>query len=237
MSVSRESFIGEVSEVFDAYQPNQQVLQQLGQIDLTTVSAPTGMGKDTLIASLSIPRVVCETIRAPRINNGRMEQDGVEYEFRGEMLNVVLGELRRGEHVQIGMGPGRDSFYGSRIASYPTSGPALIDVMTSQVDTMRQLPFRSAEPVFVVAPSYEAWQQRLSARGKLDPSDWLKRKDEAKKSLDDALSDERYTFILNDELSLAAQALHAFASRREQNPEAGVRVRNVARTIRLRLQD
>lgn len=200
MAISRQAFIGEVAKLYDAYRPNEQVLDQLGTIGLTTVSAPTGMGKDTLINAVDVPRVVGETIREPRMNNGVMERDGVDYRFRGGMLDFVLTQLRQGEYVQIGMGPGRDSFYGSNIANYPITGPALIDVLTSQVNTMRQLPFHSVGAAFVTAPSYEVWQQRLAKRGALGADEWLKRRDEAQRSLDDALGDERYMFILNGDL-------------------------------------
>src|SRR5882724_4290390 len=131
MPITREQFINEVAAISSDYEPNPDVSDQLAGIDLTTVSSPAGMGKDSLIFASNIPRVLAETIREPRKNNGIWERNGIEYEFRGENLDAVLDDLRNRRHVQIGMGPGRDSFYGSRIANYPSSGPALIDVMTS----------------------------------------------------------------------------------------------------------
>jgi len=236
MTVSRQDFIGEVAKLYDTYEPNNQVVSQLSGIDLTTVSAPTGMGKDSLINTAGVPRVLAETIREPRMNNGVMERDGVEYEFRGGMLDVVLAELRHGEHVQIGMGPARNSFYGSRIANYPTHGPALIDVLTSQVDTMRRLPFRSVAAVFVTAPSYEIWLRRLTTRGVLSPEEWSQRRGEAEHSLGDALADERYTFILNNDRDVAAAALARFATTREHDKTASALARNAANSIRLALK-
>jgi guanylate kinase len=235
MGISREEFIFEVGNMYDSYQPNPHVLNQCGGIDVTTVSAPAGMGKDTLIAATGIPRVLAETIRSERMNNGVMERSGVEYEFRGHELDIVLAQLKRGEHVQIGMGPGRDSFYGSRISNYPQQGPALMDVMTSQVEAVRKLPFASAAAAMVVAPSYESWLSRLESRGKFTPTEWTKRRREAASSLQDGLEDHRYVFILNDELEVAAKALHDFAKDRHYNQAQSIIARNVANGILSRL--
>lgn len=236
MSIPREQFIGEVRGLCDTYQPNDAVLERLGGLDLTTISAPSGMGKDAVIGVAGLPRVIADTIREPRVNKGVLEENGVEYMFRGSELDVVLGEVRTGDYVQIGMGPGRDSFYGSRIANYPANGPALMDVMTSQVNTMRELPFGSVEAAFMVAPSYEAWQQRLTARGALSVDEWAKRRREALCSLEDALGDEQYVFVLNDELSVASSALTALAVNREKDYRMSNLARNAANSIRLMLQ-
>jgi guanylate kinase len=235
MAIAREQFLQEVSAVYDTYTPSQAVLDQLGVIDLTTVSAPSGMGKDTLILASGLHKVVAETIRQPRQNNSVMERDGVEYEFRGQELEEVLDDLYSGRHVQIGMGPGRDSFYGSRIANYPPSGPALIDVMTSQVATMRSLPFASVEASFVVAPSYEAWMRRLESRGALKAEEWAKRHKEAVQSLTDGLADERYVFVVNHEVAVASRMLRDFAITRHYDHERSILARNAANTILKRL--
>lgn len=235
MSISEASFQHEIAALFDQYKPNSAVLAQLGTIDLTTVSAPTGMGKDTLIDASGVYKVLSETVRPPRLNCGVMERSGVEYEFRGEELDNVLDDVRHGRHVQIGIGPGRNMFYGSRIANYPKAGPALIAVLTSQVDTMRSLPFASVEPVFVTAPNYETWRKRLAARGTLTADDWSKRQQEAIRSLEDGLDDERYVFICNDEITVASRALATFASTREYDHHASKRARNAANAVRQHL--
>lgn len=233
MGVTREEFIGEVSQMFDIYRPSDLVIDQLRGIDLTSVSAPAGMGKDALIIASGLPRVLAETIRDPRMNGGVMEQNGVEveYEFRGHELDVVLAELKRGEHVQIGMGPGRNSFYGSRIANYPSSGPAVMDLMTSQIEAMRKLSFASMEATYVTAPSYEAWLRRLEARGSFTSEEWIKRRAEAQQSLRDGLEDDRFVFILNDDLTVAAAALHNFATTREYDQAQATQARNAANAI------
>lgn len=211
MGVSKEQFIGQVDQLYDGYKPNMDVVQQLGFVDLTTVSAPTGMGKNTIMQGTGLPRVISETIRARRLNNGRMEVDGVDYDFRGKKLDDILAAIKHGDYVQIGMGHARDSFYGSRITCYPALGPALIDVMTAQVESLRQLPFRSVEATMIVAPTYENWITWLMERGPMPKEDWVKRRKEARVSLRDGLEDERYMFIYNDHIPTATDELSVFA--------------------------
>ncbi len=165
MSITKETLIAEINEGFDTYTPSDEVISQIGAIDLTIVTGPSGVGKNSLIEATSLPRILAETIRPPRANNGTMERDGVEYEFRGNDLDGVIADYRNRNYVQIGMGPGRNSFYASRIANYPKSGSVLKDLMTNQVEGMRQLPFGSVEAVHIAVLSYDLWIDRLNRRG------------------------------------------------------------------------
>tara|TARA_B100001245_G_scaffold47039_1_gene30782 strand:+ start:1924 stop:2643 length:720 start_codon:yes stop_codon:yes gene_type:complete len=218
MTITKESLISEVANGYDTYTPNNEVTEQLSRIDLTIVTAPSGMGKDSLINATGLPRVLPETIRDPRSNNGIMEQDGVEYEFRGQDLDSVYKDYSDGNYVQIGMGPGRNSFYATRAQNYPTEGPALINLMASQVETMRKLPFASVQPIHVTVPTYEEWLRRVTRRGVFTQEDWDGRHAEAIESITLALDDERFIFIVNDDLNVASRALYSVASRRDRQP-------------------
>lgn len=230
MTTSREELIDEVGRGFDNYNPNERTLSQLTNVDLTIVTGPAGMGKDTIINRSGLPRVVADTIREPRPNNGVTEQDGIEYYFRGNELDAVLADFRDCKYVQIGMGPNRKSFYATRAESYPSSGPALMDLMASQVDTMRRLPFASVQPVQVTVRSYEQWLSRLRSRGHLAPEDWAARRDEAIASITQALEDSDFIFILNSELKIAASALSVVAYRR--HAESAERIDSMNRQAR-----
>ena len=231
MSITREELIAEVAEGYDTYRANKDVLSQMGGIDITVVTGPTGAGKNTLMNATGLPIVIGETIREPRLNNGVLEQNGVEYEFRSDDLGGVIADYRAGNYVQIGMGPSRNSFYASRIANYPPSGTALKDLMTNQVDSMRQLPFGTVEAVHITALSYGLWIDRLNRRGQMSEVDYASRVAEAITSITDALDDERYTFILNDNLDRAAVALRSFALTRERVARSHKRARECAATL------
>ncbi len=237
MTISKETLISEVADGYDSYIPSGDVLDQLGKIDLTVVTAPSGMGKNTLINATHLPRVLPETIREPRSNNGFMEQDGVEYEFRGQDLASVYGDYQLGNYVQIGMGPSRSSFYATRAQNYPQEGPALIDLMASQVDTMRELPFASVQAVHISAPSYEEWMNRLNARGTFTKEEWAGRRTEAMQSIELALEDDACLFLLNSDIPVAARALYDVATRRRNTTVTDKKPRALAAKLLKLLQD
>lgn len=215
MNVTKEMVIAEAAGIVEqGYWPNDAVIEHMGHVDLTIPTGPSGSGKNTIMSATGLPIVVGETIRDPRMNNGILEMSGREYHFRGDDLSGVLADLRARNYVQIGMGPSRTSFYASRIQNYPDEGPALKDLMTNQVEGMRALPFSSVQAVHIVPPSPQVWLERLDARGTLEPAERHARIEEAGESVNDALTDGMYLFLINDELKTAAGVLRAIAERR-----------------------
>lgn len=229
--MTEAQFIAEANELYDDYGPNGDVDSKLGLVDATTITGPSGVGKDSLRVETGLPIVVSDTIRGPRENNGVLEVHGREYFFRGHELEATMADLRVGNYVQIGMGPGRKGFYGTRLSSYPAWGPALLDVIAEKVEPMRDLPFASFESAFVVAQSSDAWLQRFDGRGKTTPEERVKRLVEAEQSLQTGLDDERYVFIVNEDLPLAAQTLARLAVEREVDKVQSTKGRNIAAAI------
>ena len=116
MAISQEAFITEVQSADSNYLPSPEVLRQMSGLSLGLVYGPAGSGKSTVMAETGLPRVVSDTIRPPRINDGVLEQDGVEYFFRGHDLDEVIADVHAGRFVQMALGPSGSSFYASRAA-------------------------------------------------------------------------------------------------------------------------
>ena len=218
MTISRDRFIAEVQKDYPTYQPNPETLARMSAIGLTLVTGPAGSGKSTVMAETKLPRVVSDTIRDPRTNDGVIEIDGREYFFRGNQLDETLAGVRGGNYVQYALGPSRTSFYGSRAASYPEEGAALMDVVTASVPGMQELPFGRVTPVAVIAPSHNEWIRRLDGRGTLDADDRAARIVEARQSLGDAI-EGNYQIVVNRELGAAAKTLLLIAKNKELSQE------------------
>ena len=208
------------------YTPAPSVVEHCRHIDLTTVTGPAGVGKNTIMSLTGIPVVVSDTTRNPRSNDGYMENEGVEYWFRGDELEEVYNDIQNGDFVQWAPGP-NDNIYGSRNSSYPQEGTALIDVVAKSIVSVRDLrpSFNSVESAYIVTPDYETWIPRLRGRGTLDPKDFSSRLKEAHSSLVFGLEDEEMHFIVNDEKTEAAQNLELLATRHESH-EAEKRAKN-----------
>lgn len=209
------------------YMPGLETIAHIGHVDLLTVSGPAGVGKDTLIRETGYNRVIGDTSREPRENDGTMEQDGVEYHFM--QGREVLRAMKAGKFVQAKLVHG--NFYGSRGEYYSTDGVAVIDVVPETARELRDMKkFGSIVGVYVVAPSHDTWIQRLDGRGEIAPEDRQKRIREAHTSLTQGLNDDELQFILNDEIANAVDTLKNVAEGRE-NPSLEKYARNLGRRM------
>ncbi len=213
---SKQAFMEATLPMYPDYQPAPEVTAHTRRVDLTTVTGPAGVGKNTVMTGTGLPIVVSETTRDPRENDGVMEQHGVEYYFRGGELEVVHADIATGQYVQWAPGP-NDNIYGSRNEAYPAEGPALIDVVARAVPDIRKLGknFHTVESAYVVAESFDAWMQRFKGRGEIKPEDFHSRLEEAHSSLEFGLDDEEMHFILNRDKDEAAKNLRLLAERHE----------------------
>jgi guanylate kinase len=226
--ISRDNFLALVPQLVDTYQANSSVLQHLKDITFVALVSPTGMGKTTLLDQSGWPAVVSDTTRSRRSG----EQPGKDMHFRTD-YQVLLDQIRRGEFVQIARGPQGD-LYGSRAESYPSGGVAANAVVSDAIPVFRTLGFKTVHSVFITAPNYTEWQRRLHARGD-GPEEAMRRLPEAKRSLQAALADPRYVFVLNGNVSDAVKDLHSVVS--GSYPEArNAEARNAAAAILAELE-
>lgn len=214
------------------YQPAPDTIVQIEQVDLTLLLGVSGAGKDTTRRGTGLPVVVSDTTRPPRTNEGIPEINGVDYHFRGDEPQAVVEDLERGRFVQFALfGDTAKNVYGTRAAAYPTTGPALLDVVLSQIDVMSALPFRSVAAAYIVPPSFSTWQARWEKRGHVSPEDTKQRMHGSLGSLVASRERDDLIYIVNDDPAIAAAALSRFATEREVDPVSSRHGKNVARRI------
>ena len=180
---------------------------------LYIISAPSGAGKTSLVKALlqrlsAVAVSVSHTTRAPRPG----ERDGVDYHFidKGEFERLVEGEEFL-EHAQV-----FDNYYGTHRATVLERLAADEDVIL-EIDWQgaRQVSaaFAQAVRVFILPPSREALQQRLTSRGQ-DSDEVIARR------MADAINEMRHFdeydyLIFNDDFEVALNELEAlFRARR-----------------------
>lgn len=200
--MDKQTVVDRLRDLQSSYQPNDQVRNQLASLTLIAVVGPTGAGKSTVVRHSGLPFVIGDTTRAPREG----EVQGRDYNFRTDLNNLV-GEIENGEFVQFVI-QRETEIYGTRASSYPSTGVCAMSILASVIPVFKSIGFASVIPVYIVPPSHTEWMKRISAHRDKDLEARLL---EAKESLNAALADPTYVFILNDDLNSAVGALQQVA--------------------------
>lgn len=168
---------------------------------LFTVSAPSGAGKTSLVAALveslsAIKVSVSHTTRAMRPG----EQDGVNYHFVSQEAFVgMLNNAAFLEHAQVFA-----NYYG-------TSRQWVEQTLASGTDVILEIDWQGAQQVrkvipdtvsvFILPPSKETLQRRLTGRGQDEDSVIAARMAEAKNEISHYV--ECHYLIVNDDFDTA----------------------------------
>jgi guanylate kinase len=201
--MEKKDFIVWASKMQHNYQPSDQVISRLANLDLIAIVGPTGTGKTTIIEKLGIPRVLSTVSRDKRPG----EKNDVDYLFTEDYFKVIE-QIKAGEFVQYLVSPNGE-FYGTHIDSYPESGRCIMAIIAGAIPNFRSLGFRSITQIYIMPPSYIEWMRRI---GTSRTKDLLTRISEARESLDLALSDDNYHYVLNDNIDNAVQDISLILS-------------------------
>lgn len=196
------------------YQPDAPKLENIRQIPLLFTVGITGSGKNALLKKLLdlYPDDYCflpsYTTRQPRSVAGVLEKEGDQYHF----VTVTDFEnlLDNKEFVEAQLI--HDKYlYGTSLSEIARA-LAASKVGSSDVDVQGVTAYKALglnlTPIFVLPPSFEEWQKRLNERGEMPKAEKIQRYESALKELDTALSNDYYKFVINDDLTTAAQQIN-----------------------------
>lgn len=203
----------------------------------------SGAGKDTiktqLLTSGDFMDIVSHTTRAPRSNNGYIEQDGVDYHFIDmNDARLMLEKLAFIEAKYV-----HGTIYGTSIAAlqkvHDAHRIAVTDLDVQGVDEYRAIS-PEVTALFIVPPDYETWRERLMKRYEsieAFEAEWPKRRKSAIDELTHALDEvPYYHFIINDDLERAVRVIGEIAHRKDSfnrhDDEARLRARDLLDTLR-----
>lgn len=195
-----------------SYEMPDAAKELLREQELILICGITSAGKDTLANNLATEGghevVISHTTREARQNHGVWEQDGVDYFFVDEetMLDKVTNhEFIEAEKVF-------DDTYGTSLTEVEKiAQKGLTPILVIDVKGMVELVsnFPNQRPIFVLPPSFEAWQERLEKRGKLSEEKLTKRFNDALKEIDTALNHPNFQLLVNRDVDTAAEEIRA----------------------------
>ncbi|MFA5004480.1 MAG: hypothetical protein WC498_04375 [Candidatus Saccharimonadales bacterium] len=207
----------DIAGKLDHYTPSPAAIELVQRTPILLLVGIAGAGKDTikhrLIDTGKYHHIVSHTTRAPRDNNGVLEQDGVEYHFVS--FGQVASMVKHGQFVEAKV-VHRDNVYGTSVAEIKAANNerkvAIADIEVQGVAEYKAL---SADvlAVFILPPTYEIWEERLRARygGNHNEAEIRQRMRTAVEELEHAMASDYYVFVVNEDLGKTVKLIDALA--------------------------
>lgn len=224
------------------YTASQRAMDALDGLTLILLLAATSTGRNTIIRHLVATGryhyVISDTTRPPRVNDGVMEQSGVEYWFRTE--EEMLAELRAGEFLEaelihrqqvsgISIRELKKAKHEQKIAITDVDLKGLHNVVAADVSVI---------PILFLPPSYQEWQSRITRRGKMSATEYSRRLETAYKIFEDGTQQKYYKYVIAEDVAQSAKIIDAIAAG-ETNPHqkrgkelAGVLLKRLASELK-----
>jgi len=204
MTTPHLEHLGKFKRILVDYQISNEGKELLDTTKLVFLTSVTAGGRNTIIRELEKTGLykffVSDTTRPPRINNGVMEQNGVEYYFILE--SEFMEGLKRGEYLEA------EVIHNQQISGInlkelrrvkEAGKIGINEVGRLGAENIHQA---SSNPhfIFVVLPSFEEWMRRLENRGKISTEELNRRLGSAERELQEALNSSYFKFVINDKV-------------------------------------
>ena len=234
----------EIDQVISSYQPDDIGLQTVHASKIVFLAGIISAGKDTiknkLLNSSEYHPIVTHTTRAPRINDGVLEQDGTAYHFVScdQMCQLLL------DHKMIEANHFGETYYGTSVEEFSDANKqnkiALTTIDINGISSFYNIAPHNVTAIFIIPPDYSTWLQRVQKRyASIDlfEKEWQARRDLSIAELEYALKVPYYHFVINDDLDHAVKVADKIAHSEDDvfcrgDDEARLRTRDFLDAIR-----
>lgn len=232
--------IDEFKTLLEDYHLSKESLLTLSQTQLVLLVAPTSSGRNTVIRRLMETGdyyfVVSDTTRKKRVNDGVLEQNGVEYWFREE--TDVLKDIKSGKYLEaavihnqqvsgISVRELQKATDAQKIAITDAEIAGVANAVKYKHDTLA---------IFVLPPSFDEWQRRLKHRGDMEQGEYKRRMESAAKEFADSLEHNYYKFVINNSVEAAAEQINTLAKMNEIDAASQAKGRQLAEQLLIQTQ-
>ncbi len=205
--------MNDIQSLIKNYTPSREAIDLLKQAHVVLFCGITGAGKDRvqdeLVKRGGFRRIITSTTRAPRENDGVMEQDGREYYFftRDQAMSMIENQA----YFEVALVHGEIN--GATVKEikriHDEGHIALGDVDYQGIEYYKKYsPDTTA--IFLIPPSFETWMERLKKRYDTEEdfvAAWPKRRASAIKELEWALGTKLVRIVINDDLEKCVQTV------------------------------
>ncbi|HSX47312.1 MAG TPA: hypothetical protein VLF63_00915 [Patescibacteria group bacterium] len=199
------------------YTPTKSTIDLIKNTKILLLVGPSGAGKDALkdelVKTSKYHHLVSHTTRAPRINKGKLEQNGKEYHFISETQAEQMLDNKEFVEAKIY----NNHIYGTSVSEIQKANKDGKIAMTD-IEVQGVKEYISIDPnvkaVFLLPPNFSVWLVRLIKRyGKsIDEKDLNKRFRIALSELNEMLKNSFYKAVVNDDLNKALSLVDKIAS-------------------------
>lgn len=214
---------------------NVDIVRQVPKIFLVGIAAA---GKNVLLKKLletnMFYEIVTYTTRPPRTNSGHMETNGVEYFFIKN--NKAIDMLKNQEFVEAKW-VHRQNLYGTTASEFKKAQDenkiAIADIDVAGVEEYMKFAPQTTKPIFILPPDFETWKQRFKARyeGRLGEGEFQRRLQSAASEIENALSQNYFSIVINDNLEDSATQVVSIANGEKQSDVVWQHGSKVAREL------
>ncbi|MDO4872395.1 MAG: hypothetical protein Q4A27_03170 [bacterium] len=195
------------------YQTPPEAISLVENSRILLLAGISGAGKDTtkkhLLKNPEYRDIVSHTTRAPRENNGKIEQNGVDYNFISPEKATEM--LKNREFIEAKFVHGK--IYGTSVAeiakAHQNGQISVTDIDIQGIAEYKKMSERVVA-VFILPPDFETWRARFANRyssAEEFERDFRRRLPESIFCLEQALSVPYFHFILNDDFRNTARII------------------------------
>lgn len=201
----------ELAKLIENYQAPRSARELVAKHSPLGIAGPTGSGKDTiahyLTQSENYSLIVSDTTRDPRKHHDGYEVNGVHYWFIDK--ETAAEKVKNGKYIEVKWVHGT-TLYGTSVGAYrhvveAGRTPLLVIDVQGMEDLMDE--FTEFEPILLLPPSFEIWQQRLDGRGDMDLEQKLRRLNTALVEMAKPFEQPRFHPVINHEVVETAKTI------------------------------
>lgn len=226
-------------ERFEAALANYHISDRAKKIlddnKLVLLTGPSSSGRNTIIDFMlgmgSYHFIVSDTTRPPRVNDGVLEQNGREYWFRKE--EEMLQDIENGEFLEAELIHGQqvsgisireleDAISEHKIAINEVDIGGMQTVLAAKPDTVA---------IFILPPSFDEWQRRMTARGTMNPDEFKRRMQTAERIFKEAAESSYAKIVINETVTQAAHQIDDIVQGRGIDDASQTRGRQLAKEL------
>ena len=231
---NKEAFIDALQD----YKVSDYGREVLGRTPFVALSGIAGGGRNTVIRYLvdefNYIFAVSDTTRPPKLRDGKLEVEGINYYFRSE--EDMLRDIRAGAFIEAEL-----------IHNQQVSGISIreieraiatgrIPISDIEYGGIKNIIKAKPDAVIIglVPPTYGEWIRRLYNREPLQDQEFLNRLTTAEKVLENMLAYEYFRVVVNDSTDECIKDIRQIVEHHRYSPEKAVKARRVVEAL---LQD